>query len=72
MNMNFLENQTFIITCLSLSLFRIYLEVIRYNFSKLPLTKLLPIDKQKSFHKWGFYLSVVQVVLFTPSLLVNT
>jgi hypothetical protein len=61
------QNITFI--CLCLAVFRIYLEVIGFNFGKLPLTAKLPVEKQTHIHKTGFYLSLGYFILFAPSYL---
>jgi hypothetical protein len=69
MNQSFLNDQVLILTCLCLSVFRIYLEVIQFDFAKLPITKSLPKEKQVKIHRYGFYLSVGYFILFAPSLL---
>ena len=71
MKESFLDNQTLILTCLILSVMRIYLEVIKFNFAKLPLTKALPEQTQQKFHKAGFYLSVGYFLLFSPEFLLS-
>lgn len=70
MNSNFFENEYFIYTCIILSLLRIYLEVIKFDFEKLPLTKLVFKNKQKTFHKWGLYLSIGQILFFIPRMII--
>lgn len=69
MKQTFLDNQTIILICLVLSVFRIYLEVIKFNFAELPMTKAMPQKTGKSVHKWGFYMSVGYFVLFAPEFL---
>lgn len=71
MNQSFLDNQVLILTCLCLSVFRIYLEVIKFDFAKLPLTKVMPKESQIKFHKYGFYLSVGYFFLFAPEILMS-
>ena len=71
MKESFLDNQMLILTCLILSVIRIYLEVVKFNFAKLPLTKALPQDAQIKIHKWGFYLSVGYFLLFSPEFLLS-
>lgn len=71
MNQSFLNGQVLILTCLCLSVFRIYLEVIKFDFAKLPLTKALPRESIMKFHKYGFYLSVGYFVLFAPEILLS-
>jgi hypothetical protein len=67
------SNETVIVFCLILAVFRIYLELINFNFAELPLTKLLgnktSTAYMQSFHRTGLYLSIGYVVLFAPSLL---
>ena len=69
MEESFLDNQYLILTCLILSVLRIYLEVIKFNFAKLPITKSLPKETQVKVHKLGFYLSVGYFLLFSPQIL---
>lgn len=69
MKQTFLDNQTIILACLILSVFRIYLEVIKFNFAELPITKSMPQKTGKAVHKWGFYMSVGYFVLFAPEFL---
>lgn len=65
-------NQTwFTLICLSLAVFRIYLEVIRFDFAKLPLTSKLPARAQTSMHRWGFYFSVLYFMSFAPEILLS-
>jgi len=67
------SNQAVVITCLILAVFRLYLEVVGFDFSKLPLTKMMSQsagEKQaQGFHKMGLYLSVGYILLFAPGLL---
>ena len=71
MKQTFLDNQTIILICLVLSVFRIYLEVIRFDFAQLPITKSIPEHTAKNFHKFGFYMSVGYFVLFAPEFLLS-
>lgn len=71
MKESFLDNQYLILACLILSVLRIYLEVIKFNFANLPITKSLPKDTQVAVHKWGFYLSVGYFLLFSPEFLLS-
>ena len=61
------NNNMFIFVCLCLAVFRIYLEVIAYDFAKLPITSKMNKDHQKQVHKNGFYLSVGYLLLFGPT-----
>ena len=69
--MEFINKPEVIILCLALSVFRIYLEVVGYNFARLPLTSRLPLDAQKKIHKYGFYMSVLYFVSFSPEILLS-
>lgn len=71
MNDSFINEQIFILTCLILSVFRIYLEVIKFDFAQLPISKKLPTQKVQQFHRFGFYMSVGFVVLFAPEILLS-
>ena len=71
MKESFMDQNLFILVCLILSVMRIYLEVVGFNFAKLPLTKKIPVEKQQSFHKFGFYMSVGYFVLFAPEYLLS-
>lgn len=71
MNYSFDNEQLFILTCLILSVFRIYLEVISFDFAKLPMTNKLPRKKANQFHKFGFYMSVGYFMLFAPEILLS-
>jgi hypothetical protein len=69
MKETFLDGQVFILTCLCLSVFRIYLEVVKFDFAKLPLTKQFNQVQQQKIHKYGFYMSVGYFMLFAPEYL---
>jgi len=71
MNESFLDNQYLILVCLILSVIRIFLEVIKFDFSKLPLTHKLPKESGEKLHKLGFYLSVGYFLLFSPEFLLG-
>jgi hypothetical protein len=70
MKQSLLNNELLIVCCLGLSVFRIYLEVIRFDFAKLPLTKRMGANMKK-YHKYGFYFSVGYFILFAPSFLMS-
>ncbi|MBT4791810.1 MAG: hypothetical protein HON90_09580 [Halobacteriovoraceae bacterium] len=61
-----LSSEFFIFICLCLSVFRIYLEIVGFDFKRLPLTKKLD-RKALGIHRYGFYMSVGYFVLFAPS-----
>lgn len=56
-----------------LATFRIYLEIIGFNFSKLPLTKALSKNSStgslERFHRMGLVFSVGFIILFAPGLI---
>jgi hypothetical protein len=62
---------TFILLCLAV--FRIYLEVIDFDFSSLPIgrqvAKVYGQQHVGNFHRYGFYLSVGYLILFAPTYL---
>lgn len=69
------SNEGLIIFCLIFAVVRIYLEVIGFDFSALPITKALGErsgrDQLKRFHKTGLYLSVGYIVFFAPGILLS-
>ena len=71
MNESFIDQRIFILLCLILSVIRIYLEVVGFDFANLPISKKLPKDKSKGFHKYGLYMSIGYFVLFAPSFLMS-
>jgi len=71
MKQTFLDNQVLILICLCLSVFRIYLEVIGFNFAKLPISKAMPEQSRQNLHKWGFYFSIGYFFLFAPEYLLS-
>jgi len=62
------SNQAINIILLIFALFRIYLEVIEFEFCKMPVTKAMfkTEDDAKKFHRSGLILSVGYVVLSAP------
>lgn len=71
--MNLWMNDPAVITLgLLLAVFRIYLEVINFDFTRLPLTaRLLPRPEQQRFHKMGFYFSLGYFITFAPQMLLS-
>ena len=62
------SNQWLNIAMLIAAVFRVYLEIIKFDFSELPLTKGIfkeSGDAQK-FHRNGLYLSLGYIVLSAP------
>lgn len=70
MQESILSNDLGIFVCLCLAVFRVYVEVIDFKLSKLPLTKYFLKQKSSSFHQYGLYISVGYIVLFAPGLLI--
>jgi hypothetical protein len=52
-----------------LAVFRIYLEVVSFDFQRLPLTAKMNPEQALRFHKMGFYFSLGYFITFAPSLL---
>ena len=69
------SNEGLIIFCLMFAVFRIYLEVIGFDFNSLPITKALGQrsgeERLVRFHRMGLYLSVGYIVFFAPSILLG-
>ncbi|MBL7665710.1 MAG: hypothetical protein JNM93_11305 [Bacteriovoracaceae bacterium] len=65
-----LDNQSFILVCMLLAVFRVYLEVINFRFEELPITKMLGA-KAMEFHRLGLYFSLGYILFFAPSVLMN-
>lgn len=70
--MTMTSNQALTLVCLLLAVFRIYLELIGFNFLSLPLTKYL--NERNRFlatnvHKFGLIVSIGYIILFAPELL---
>lgn len=69
MEMEFFNDQTFILICLVLAVFRVYLECISFDFQSLPLTQRVMKSNAKQFHRTGLYISIGYIVLFAPTFL---
>ena len=54
---------------------RIYLEIIGFDFQRLPITKALSSQlggkKMQGYHKFGLYISIGYVILFSPGILLG-
>ncbi|MBY0515484.1 MAG: hypothetical protein K2P81_01145 [Bacteriovoracaceae bacterium] len=58
--------------CLGLAVLRIYLEVINFDFARLPVTsKMMPKEQAQRFHKMGFYFSLGYFITFAPGMLLS-
>jgi len=63
------SNQWLNITLLILALLRVYLEIIKFDFTALPMTRGLfrgNIEEAQKFHKSGLYLSLGYIVFSAP------
>jgi hypothetical protein len=62
------SNQWLNIAMLVAAVFRVYLEIIQFDFSELPLTKGMFKDSARAnqFHKNGLYLCLGYIVLSAP------
>jgi hypothetical protein len=69
--MDFMDNQNAQLIFLCLAVFRIYLEVIGFNFNQLPLTKAVVGQNAKSFHRLGLVLSVGYIIVTAPGYLLG-
>lgn len=68
MKQSFLTNEALILICLCLAVLRVFLEVIGFEFKKLPLTKRV-LNSNNKFHQYGLYFSVGYIILFAPQFL---
>ena len=70
--MHFLNDPSVVTVCLMLAVFRIYLEVVRFDFARLPLTsRLMAGERGERFHRMGFYFSLGYFILFAPGMLLS-
>ncbi len=66
------SNQWLNVFLLLLAVGRVYLEIIKFDFSKLPLTQGIfkdDVERSKDFHRFGFYLSLGYILLSAPFML---
>ena len=65
-----MEDKLTIIVCLVLAVFRVYLELIKFDFASLPLTKgLMAKENGQKFHRFGLFICIGYILLFAPPLL---
>jgi len=68
--------QEVLIGLMCLAGFRIYLEIIGFDFSVLPMTKKLgqmgSPDYLKRFHRMGLIFSIGFIILFAPNLIFSS
>lgn len=62
------SNQWINIAMLLMALFRVYLELVKFDFTELPVTKGMFRSKEDAFkfHRSGLYLSLGYIVLSAP------
>ncbi len=65
------ETQSWILVFLSLAVFRIYLEVIKFDFATLPISKGMGKSNSHRVHKFGFYMSIGYFVMFAPGYILS-
>ena len=66
------SNQWLNIALLMVAMFRVYLEIIHFDFSALPLTKGMfknDPDRARTFHRHGLYFCLGYIVLSAPFVL---
>lgn len=68
--------QEVLIGLMCLAAFRIYLEIIGFDFLRLPMTKALAnrstAEALKRFHRMGLIFSIGFIVLFAPQLVLGS
>ncbi len=62
------SNQWLNIAMLIAALLRVYLEIIKFDFAQLPLTKAMfkTADEARRFHRSGLYMCLGYIVLSAP------
>lgn len=68
------SNEVFTATILALACFRIWLEIVGFDFNRLPLTKMLGQQIEGAggrFHRFGLWMSIGTVVFTAPSFLLS-
>lgn len=62
------SNQWLNVFLLLVALFRVYLEIIQFDFSALPITKGMfkEADQARAFHRNGFYMCLGYILLSAP------
>lgn len=68
MKQSFLMDDQLIILLMLLAVGRIILEIIGFEFKKLPLTKVMR-GNGEGFHRFGLYMSIGYILLFAPQVL---
>jgi len=68
-------NTTMTLILLIIACLRVYLEVVGFNFEKLPLTcslnNRMGNDYGKKLHRYGLFFSIGYIILFAPTFLLS-
>lgn len=68
--------QEVLIGLMCLAAFRIYLEIVGFDFTQLPMTKALAnrssAEALRRFHRMGLIFSIGFIVLFAPQLVLGS
>lgn len=75
-SLNILEltsNDTAVVILLCLACFRVYLEIIRFDFNALPMTRAFGQrfgrSSAQDFHRVGLFFSIGYILFFAPQIL---
>ena len=70
MAQSFLENESTVLICMCLAIFRIAIEIYGVDLKLFPLAKKYPV-MGGNIHRYGLYMSIGYVILFAPELLLS-
>lgn len=68
------SNDVFTATILALACFRVWLELVGFDFNRLPLTKALGQrieGASQRFHRFGLWMSVGTIIFTAPGFLLS-
>jgi len=69
------HDQTMTLLLLGFAAFRIWLEIVRFDFLKLPITSKIMgsmgTQCAQNIHQWGLFFSIGYILLFAPGLLIS-
>jgi len=69
------HDQTLTLILLGFAAFRIWLEIMHFDFLKLPITRRIAATTGVQFahniHQWGLFFSIGYILLFAPGLLIS-
>lgn len=71
LNLSFLNNNIFILTCLCLSVLRIYIELMSSLNSDKDIFRILKEKKDKKIHKYGLYMSIGYLIFVGPGFILS-